>query len=87
MWLLLFGDQISFWTPRSVKMVVQWAIYLKSSFQTLTRIGQAEAAFKSAKRCIRKAAKSEKDPYLPLLDVQNTPLEGSNTSPTQRSLG
>lgn len=49
--------------------------------------GKAEAAVKTAKTIIKKALASGRDVYLALLDLRNTPTQGQNTSPVQRSLG
>ena len=49
--------------------------------------GKAESAVKVAKNIIKKATDSKSDVYLVLLDVRNTPIQGQQTSPAQRSLG
>lgn len=49
--------------------------------------GCAEAAVKTAKRVIKRSLLAGQDPYQALLNVRNTPSEGQNTSPVQRSLG
>lgn len=49
--------------------------------------GKAEAAVKTAKSIIKKAMASGRDVYLALLDLRNTPTQGQETSPAQRSLG
>jgi len=49
--------------------------------------GKAENAVKTAKRLLKKAAESNSDPYLALLDWRNTPTEGLQSSPAQRLLG
>ena len=48
---------------------------------------QAESAVKSAKKLIRKAAKTGNDPYLAILVQRNTPTEDMDSSPAQRLLG
>ena len=45
---------------------------------------KAESAVKIVKNLLKKALKDDKDPWLALLDYQNTPTEGQNSSPTQR---
>ena len=49
--------------------------------------GKAEAAVKIAKSLLRKALASRSDVYLALLDHRNTPNQGHESSPAQRSLG
>ena len=49
--------------------------------------GRAENAVKTAKQLLKKAIRSGNDFYLSLLDVQNTPTEGLNSSPAQRIFG
>ena len=46
--------------------------------------GKAEQAVKMAKRLLKRAWKSQSDPYLSLLDFRNTPTQGMDTSPAQR---
>lgn len=46
--------------------------------------GKAELAVKSAKHLMKKAKKSECDPYLALLDFRNTPSQHLGSSPVQR---
>ncbi|KAL6460946.1 hypothetical protein MHYP_G00309120 [Metynnis hypsauchen] len=46
--------------------------------------GKAESAVKMAKRIVKKAKASGRDPYLAILDHRNTPNQGLNTSPVQR---
>ena len=48
--------------------------------------GKAEAAVKQAKRILKMSRASERDPHLALLNLQNTPLAGHDTSPAQRLL-
>ena len=45
--------------------------------------GAAEAAVKTAKRLMKKAEKDREDPYISLLNLRNTPTEGTNSSPVQ----
>ena len=49
--------------------------------------GKAESAVKIAKNIIKKAIKSGQDVFMAILDYRNTPTQGMETSPTQRSLG
>ncbi len=49
--------------------------------------GAAESAVKTAKRLLRKAKTSGRDPYLALLAHRNTPTEAMGSSPAQRMLG
>lgn len=49
--------------------------------------GMAESAVKMAKRLVRKAVDSNKDPYFAILDYRNTPTQGTDFSPAQRNLG
>ena len=49
--------------------------------------GCAEAHVKIAKKLMKKCAISKEDPYLGLLNLRNTPTEGLDTSPAQRSMG
>ena len=49
--------------------------------------GKAEAAVKVAKNLMKKAIDAKSDVYLLLLDLRNTPTQGQETSPAQRSLG
>ena len=49
--------------------------------------GKAENAVKTAKRIMKKAARSGEDPHLSLLAWRNTPTEGMNSSPVQRLYG
>ena len=49
--------------------------------------GKVENAIKTAKRLLAKANESKYDPYLALLDWRNTPIEGSNKSPSQIIFG
>ena len=46
--------------------------------------GMAEAAVKQAKRILKVAKTSGRDPHLALLDLRNTPQEGFSTKPAQR---
>ena len=46
--------------------------------------GKVEAAVKIAKRLIKKAKKDKKDIQLAILNWQNTPTEGSHSSPIQK---
>jgi hypothetical protein len=45
---------------------------------------KVEQAVKTAKQLMRKARHYQKDPYLAILDIRNTPTQGFNTSPAQR---
>ena len=49
--------------------------------------GKAEAAVKVAKNLMKKAIDAKSDVYLALLDLRNTPTQGQETSPAQRSRG
>ena len=49
--------------------------------------GQAESAVKMAKSILRKSLESNYDPYLAILDYRNTPSQGSDYSPAQKSFG
>ena len=49
--------------------------------------GAAEAAVKTAKRLFKKCKDVNEDPYLGLLNLRNTPTEGSDTSPCQKLYG
>ena len=49
--------------------------------------GAAEAAVKTAKKIMRKAAAAKEDPYLGILNFRNTPTEGIGSSPTERLFG
>jgi len=49
--------------------------------------GAAEAAVKSVKKLMRKCIAAHEDPYLGLLNLRNTPVEGINLSPTQLMFG
>ena len=46
--------------------------------------GKAESAVKTAKRLLRKALDSGKDPYMAILDYRSTPTQGMDSSPVQR---
>ena len=46
--------------------------------------GKAESSVKTAKKLIKKAKKSQYDPYLALLDHRNTPSQVTSTSPAQK---
>ena len=46
--------------------------------------GKAESAVKVAKKTFKKAHRDNKDQWLALLDQQNTPTQGVNSSPVQR---
>lgn len=46
--------------------------------------GKVESAVKTAKRLLRKATDAGTDPYLAILDHQNTPTQGMESSPAQR---
>ena len=48
--------------------------------------GKSENAVRTAKRLVKKAKESGRDPYLSLLDWRNTPSEGIGYSPAQRLL-
>ena len=48
--------------------------------------GKSENAVRTAKRLVKKAKESGRDPYLSLLDWRNTPSEGVGYSPAQRLL-
>jgi len=45
--------------------------------------GKAESAVKSAKITLKKAEEAGYDPYLALLEAQNTPLQNIGSSPVQ----
>ena len=49
--------------------------------------GMAESAVKTAKRLIKKAVDSGRDPYLAILDYRNTPTQDKDASPAQYNLG
>jgi len=49
--------------------------------------GKAEAAVKVVKTLMKKADSSNSDFFLSLLDQRNTPTQGHDTSPAQRSFG
>jgi hypothetical protein len=49
--------------------------------------GKAESAVKAAKTLLRKTERSKEDPFLALLNIRNTPQQGIEISPAQRSLG
>ena len=49
--------------------------------------GAAEAAVKSVKKLMKKCIAAHEDPYLGLLNLRNTPVEGINLSPTQLMFG
>ena len=49
--------------------------------------GKVENAVKTAKSLLDKAVKSQRDPYLALLDWRNTPTDDLNSSPVQRLFG
>ncbi|XP_021348084.1 uncharacterized protein K02A2.6-like [Mizuhopecten yessoensis] len=46
--------------------------------------GKSEQAVKTAKRLMKLAKTSHKDPFLALLDFRNTPSQGMDSSPVQR---
>ena len=46
--------------------------------------GAAEPAVKISKRMMRKCQDTQEDPYLGLLNLRNTPIEGLGVSPVQR---
>ena len=48
--------------------------------------GKAQTAVKSAKKLIKKCAAEQTDPYLALLELRNTPMQGINLSPAQMLL-
>ena len=48
--------------------------------------GMAESAVKRAKKVVRVAEATKRDPYLILLDYRNTPQESLDTSPAQRPM-
>ena len=45
--------------------------------------GKTEAAVKSAKRILKKTAKTGKDPYIAMLNIRNTLQQGVDLSPAQ----
>ena len=49
--------------------------------------GKAEAAVKSAKRILKKTAKTGEDPYISMLNIRNTLQQGVDLSPSQQSIG
>ena len=49
--------------------------------------GKVEQVVKTAKRSMCLAKESKSDPYLALLDFQNTPTQSMDSSPAQRLLG
>lgn len=49
--------------------------------------GAAEAAVKVAKQFMRKCSMNHEDPYIALLNLRNTPQEGTIYSPVQRLMG
>ena len=46
--------------------------------------GKAEYTVKVAKKIFKKAHRDNNDPWLALMDQQNTPTQGVNSSPVQR---
>ena len=46
--------------------------------------GKVESSVKTAKRMLRKCIKSGEDQYLGLLNIRNTPTQGTDSSPAQR---
>ena len=48
------------------------------------RAAEIEATVKHAKKVVRVAEATKRDPYLILLDYRNTPQEGLDTTPAQR---
>ena len=53
--------------------------HITSSPRYLQSNGKAEQAVKMAKRLVKRAVKSNSDPYLALLDFRNTPTQGMGT--------
>ena len=45
--------------------------------------GQAENAVKTVKKLIKKCREDERDPYIALLELRNTPIDGIGKSPAQ----
>ena len=60
--------------------------HITSSPKYLQSNGKAEQSVKMAKRFMKRAVKSNSDPYLALLDFRNTSMQGMGTSPAQRIL-
>ena len=49
--------------------------------------GLAERTVQTAKKLLKKAYEDKKDPYLPFLELRNTPIPGVGLSPTQLLMG
>ena len=49
--------------------------------------GAAETAVKTAKRLFKRCKAAGEDPFLGLLNLRNTPTEGTDTSPVQKIFG
>ena len=49
--------------------------------------GGAEAAVKTAKCLFKRCKAAGEDPFLGLLNLRNTPTEGTDTSPVQKIFG
>ena len=61
--------------------------HITSSLHHSRSNGKAESSVKAAKRMIKKAQKSGEDQYFALLNIHNTPSQGTDTSPAQRLPG
>lgn len=82
----LMTDNGSQLTSREFKKFIsEWEVnHVTSSPHHPRSNGKAESAVKIAKGLFKKALKSGHDPWLALLDHRNTPVEGLESSPTQR---
>ena len=67
------------------KFTSMWEFeHLTSSPSNPKANGKAESAVKTAKNLLRKALDSGSDPYMAILDHQNTQTQGLDSSPAQR---
>ena len=71
-----------------IKFCKKWNIHHDTSSPGHSESnGEAESAVKIAKNMMKKCNLEHEDPYIALLNLRNTPQEGTNYTPVQRLMG
>ena len=85
---VVISDNSPFGSEEFSEFARKWEFVHKTSSPNYAQSnGRAENAVKTAKRLMKKAAESNTDPLLALLEWRNTPTETSEVAPTQVMFG